>query len=152
MPASIVIHTIAPAEARPIRHKVLRAGLPFNTTIWPEDDSPESIHLGAFWDGHLMGIVSLFHTAPPDGAPGPACQLRGMAVLEKARGQGLGKRLAEECIHRARAAGAATLWCNARANAKEFYARFGFQVIGEPFDLPDIGPHYRMLRDLTQRS
>jgi hypothetical protein len=35
-------------------------------------------------------------------------------------------------------------WCNARAGSFGFYERFGFRRDGEPFELPDIGPHYRM--------
>lgn len=149
MPSSVTIENIHAARTRTIRHEVLRSGLPFETTLWNGDEHPETIHLGAFLDGQLAGVVSLYPAAPPGGVQGAAWQLRGMAVLEAVRGRGIGTRLVEESIARAREAGASVLWCNARASAKAFYARFGFQVQGEAFDLPDIGSHYRMLCDLT---
>ncbi|MFN9985537.1 MAG: GNAT family N-acetyltransferase [Pirellula sp.] len=36
------------------------------------------------------------------------------------------------------------LWCNARESAVSFYAKYGWRVEGEPFEIPKIGPHYVM--------
>ena len=36
------------------------------------------------------------------------------------------------------------VWCNARTPARGFYERYGFVAEGEEFELPDIGPHFRM--------
>jgi GNAT superfamily N-acetyltransferase len=56
--------------------------------------------------------------------------------------------LLEACATAAREAGAAWLWCNARAPAIGFYARNGFTTKGGFFDIPTAGPHVRMLRPL----
>lgn len=36
------------------------------------------------------------------------------------------------------------LWCNARESAVSFYAKYGWSVEGELFEIPKIGPHYVM--------
>jgi predicted GNAT family N-acyltransferase len=38
------------------------------------------------------------------------------------------------------------LWCNARTSARDFYAGLGWTVVSEAFDIPDVGPHVRMVR------
>ncbi len=40
------------------------------------------------------------------------------------------------------------MWFNARTPAVPFYRAHGFQVRGEEFILPDIGPHYFMWREI----
>jgi len=36
------------------------------------------------------------------------------------------------------------LWCKARQNAVGFYKACGWNVVGEAFDIPGIGQHYKM--------
>jgi len=45
--------------------------------------------------------------------------------------------------------GGGLLWCNARVPAVAFYERAGFEVRGEPWDEPHIGPHVAMLRRVS---
>jgi predicted GNAT family N-acyltransferase len=45
--------------------------------------------------------------------------------------------------------GATRLWCNARTPAVGFYERHGWTTVGEEFDVPPIGPHYRMVRSTS---
>ena len=33
------------------------------------------------------------------------------------------------------------LWCNARTTAFEFYEKMGFTIVGDEFDIPNLGPH-----------
>ena len=33
------------------------------------------------------------------------------------------------------------LWCNARITAFGFYEKMGFKILGERFDIPNLGPH-----------
>jgi predicted GNAT family N-acyltransferase len=40
------------------------------------------------------------------------------------------------------------VWCNARTPAVGLYAREGFAIEGEEFELPEIGPHVVMTRSL----
>jgi GNAT superfamily N-acetyltransferase len=71
-------------------------------------------------------------------------QLRGMATAEEARNGGLGGALVHACTAYARNQNAQVLWCNARIVALEFYRKLGFDTIGPQFDVPDVGPHFRM--------
>ena len=32
-------------------------------------------------------------------------------------------------------------WCNARVTAFGFYEKMGFTILGEAFDIPNLGPH-----------
>lgn len=123
---------------RDLRQRVLYSHLPAARTVYPGDDNPANLHLGAFTpDGTLIGICSLF--ALDDGS----YQLRGMAVDPQARGQGVGALLVEEAqriAYRERR----PLWCNARQVAVAFYERMGWRKEGERFDITGIGPHYVM--------
>lgn len=141
----IVVRAIPVHEARPIRHAVLRSGLPFATAIWAGDDAPDTRHFGAFSSGELTGVATLLRKAWPGAETDAAWQLRGMAVLASWQRHGIGTRLLEACITQAREEPGALLWCNARASARAFYERMRFSVDGEAFEVPEIGPHYRMI-------
>ena len=57
-------------------------------------------------------------------------QIRYMAVAEQARGQGLGRRIAEYLEGIARERGARAIVLNARETVAGFYAAMGYEVIG----------------------
>ena len=67
---------------------------------------------------------------------------------EAARGAGLGRLVLEECFAVVRERGGSVLWCNARLVAVPFYARLGMAPVGPEFDIPGIGPHYVMWREV----
>jgi GNAT superfamily N-acetyltransferase len=72
-----------------------------------------------------------------------------MATLPEVRGAGFGKALLDACVAAARENGAAILWCNARTSAADFYAKNGWRIVGAEFDIPTVGPHFRMSRALA---
>jgi ribosomal protein S18 acetylase RimI-like enzyme len=72
-----------------------------------------------------------------------------MATLPEVRGRGYGGLLLERCVGHAVNHGGRVLWCNARAAAVGFYRRYAFTTRGDPFDIPDLGPHYLMSRPLA---
>lgn len=39
---------------------------------------------------------------------------------------------------------------NARENAVKFYSNLGYQIIGDAYDIKDIGLHYRMFKNLNE--
>jgi GNAT superfamily N-acetyltransferase len=143
------IRPITAEETIPLRHAILRAGLPRETAIFPGDEAVSSRHFGAFAEGQFMGVATI-HFVPLLDQPDfdSAYQLRGMATTEDMRGQGAGRALVEACVEAARRAGAQWIWCNARTPAVGFYAKYGFQTAGGIFDIPTAGPHVRMLRAL----
>ena len=142
--ATFHIRRIDAAETRPLRHAILRPNQPFEATVYPLDDQPESGHFGAFLENRLVGVASVFHEARPGDGDPRAWRLRGMATYEEHRGQGIGSALMQACLGHIRNHGGATLWFNARTTAAGFYRRFGFIVQGEVFDIEGIGPHVVM--------
>lgn len=140
------IRAIAAAETIAVRWPVLRPGFPRESAIFDGDDLATTAHFGAFDDGRLVGVASLF-LAPMPGRPEaiPALQLRGMATLPEVRGRGFGRELLEACVAHAQERAAALLWCNARTGAAPFYERHGWEKCSGEFDIPTVGPHFRMI-------
>jgi ribosomal protein S18 acetylase RimI-like enzyme len=135
------------AEILPIRHQVLRAGRPLETARYANDEGAGVVHLGAYRDGELLAVGSLYVVQMP-GRPGVAAiQIRGVATLPKARGTGLGTALMAAAREYAREKGARILWCNARVSAAGFYRKLGFEIVSEEFEIPNIGPHYLMVQN-----
>jgi ribosomal protein S18 acetylase RimI-like enzyme len=42
------------------------------------------------------------------------------------------------------------VWCNARSPVVGFYEKLGFKIIGNRFEIPEIGPHFLMVKDLME--
>jgi GNAT superfamily N-acetyltransferase len=88
-------------------------------------------------EGALVGSVLLYPAGGDLGAPGGGKamtlawpEVRLLAVAPAARGSGAGRRLMEECIRRARAAGAAALTLHTTDMmrvAMQLYERMGFE-------------------------
>ncbi|HRX84490.1 MAG TPA: GNAT family N-acetyltransferase [Phycisphaerae bacterium] len=135
---------------RPLRHSVLRTGRPFSTCIWDGDDLPDTRHFAACSGDEVVGIATLLHR-PHAAAPGAgAWQLRGMATDPQHQGRGIGAALLAFLLdHCHRRDGGTVVWCNARVGASGFYRRHGFEIVGDEFVIPEIGPHYVMRRRLA---
>jgi GNAT superfamily N-acetyltransferase len=146
---AVEVRIVKATETWPLRLAVLRPGRPIEAAQFPGDDAATTRHFGAFRDGSLLGIASLYLAEMPDQPGSTAYQLRGMATAPEARGLGLGRALVHACLAFTRANGGRLLWCNARTVAVEFYRKLGFAVIGGEFELPDVGPHFRMLLPAT---
>ncbi len=114
------------------------------STVYPGDEMPDTVHLGAFDGDHLVGIASLYRE--PRSGMARGWRLRGMATAPEIRGQGFGAAILAACLDHAAADGGAEVWCNARQTAIGFYRRAGFDPIGEEFEVEDIGPHVVMAR------
>ena len=135
---------ITAAETWPLRLAVLRPGRPIEAAQFPGDDAETTRHFGAFRDGSLLGIASLYLAEMPEQPGLRAFQLRGMATALEARGLGLGCALVHACLAFTREQGAQMVWCNARTSAAGFYSKLGFETVGGEFEIPDVGPHFRM--------
>lgn len=141
------------ARILPLRHRVLRPGLPADSANFDGDAEPPTIHLAAIdGGGAVVGCLSLVRRPwVVDGAAEPAWQLRGMAVDAAWRSAGVGRLLlahADERIFQATRQDGFTglVWCNARSPAVGFYARHGWETVGPEFEIPTAGPHHRMLK------
>ncbi len=143
------IRRVSAAEVRPLRQIVLRPGRPFAETAFPGDEDAGTAHFGAQRGAELVAVATLLDAPHPERAGARACQVRGMASHPSVRGAGFGAALLAACVEEAARRGASLIWCNAREAALGFYLRAGFVATGERFEIPGIGPHYRMHLELS---
>jgi GNAT superfamily N-acetyltransferase len=146
-----VIRQVSAAETRPLRQVILRPHQRVEELVYPGDDSPDAAHFGAFLNGELVGIASVYHEPPHGEANEAAWRLRGMAVVPQLHRKGIGSRLLRACIDHARQRGGKMMWFNARTPVVPFYRAHGFQVRGTEFELSGIGPHYFMRSEIGSR-
>ncbi len=144
------IRFIGVEETLPLRTEVLLNGRPPRDRYFPEDRAPENFHLGSFHEGRLIGIASFYAEGLKDQA-GPGYRLRGMAVATAFRNRGVGRVLLDFAAGvLAGGKKADYLWCNARRVACRFYLANDFSFISDEFDIPEAGPHRRMIRCLRR--
>jgi len=143
------VRPIIAAETWPLRRSELRPGRPLAAAQFTGDDLPTTKHFGAFRSGELVGIASLFLADMSEHPGVSALQLRGMAAAPAVRGVGFGRALVEACLAFALASRKPLIWCNARTSAVEFYRKLGWEILGEEFDVPDVGPHFHMWRQVA---
>jgi ribosomal protein S18 acetylase RimI-like enzyme len=143
----MALRRISVAEARILRDRVLRADGPASRSIYPGDDAPDTLHLGAFVNDRLAAVATVCHESMPGTSDESAWRLRGMATSEEFRRRGLGKRLAERSVAHATDYRGTVLWCSARIVTVPFYRSLGFKEHGETFHLPEYsGEVYILMR------
>ena len=131
-----------------LRHRELRPGLPRVAAEFEGDAEPRTRHFGAFDGAEAVGCVSLM---PSTWEGQAAYQLRGMATQADRVGRGVGTALLSFAVEAiARESTATWLWCNARVAAAGFYEKAGWRIVSDIFDVPTVGPHYRMVRALPR--
>lgn len=148
MTEKIEVRALGAEDVRSLRHRVLRPGRPFEETRFEGDAARGTAHFGAFRDGALLAVATLLDAQHPERPAARACQVRGMASDPSVRGLGFGAAVLAACEGEARRRRAELLWCNAREAAAGFYERAGFVATGDRFEIPGIGPHFRMHREL----
>jgi len=133
----------APLEAIvDLRHRILRAGLPRETAIFPGEDLPDKLHFAAYMQGMVIGCATLH---PAVFELQPAFQLRGMAVDPAYQRLGVGRELiaaAEACAQQVEIS---VLWANCRTPAVPFYEKMGWKIISDEFMVETAGPHFKMV-------
>ena len=136
----------------PLRHMVLRKNQPIETCYYPEDLDDGVFHLGAMQGEQVIAIASFYPQSCPSINATSAYRLRGMASHPDWRGKGVALQLLQSGINECKSLAADLLWFNARTEAVGFYKRLNFDIKGEEFDIPQIGPHYLMYRHLTREE
>ncbi|MER5969439.1 GNAT family N-acetyltransferase [Streptomyces sp. NPDC002055] len=142
------------SEIFELRRSVLRAGLPAETAVFPEDSDPDVFHIAAYdGSGALRACGTFFPDPLPEAAaPGgrtPAYRFRGLASDPEVRGQGYGQAVLAAGLAEIGARDVRHVWCNGRTPATGFYQRQGFTRLGEEFVLDPGGAHYVFVRELT---
>lgn len=93
--------------------------------------------------GHAQGCVALRPWTPPG-----TCEIKRLYVRPAARGQALGRRLAEAAIELARQAGYTRMLLDTLATmraARRLYAELGFRPVAPYYDNPLPGTAYMAL-------
>lgn len=115
-------------------------------SLYPELDGrdlqPETEHIWYPPSGEPQGYLRLL--PEPDGG----WRIGRVCTTSAARGTGLGKRLMAAALDRI---GDAPAVLDAQTYAQEFYARFGFEPEGEPYDDEGI-EHITMRRRAVEHS
>lgn len=144
------IKEIPALETFSVRHPVLRPGKNIETCHFDGDNLESTRHFGYFEAEKLAGVASLFETTTPLLPKQNQFQLRGMAVLQEYQKRGIGEALVKFAENDAILRNGKMIWFNAREIAVPFYQKLGYKIIGEPFDIGDIGKHYVMYRGLNE--
>ena len=144
------IKFISAKETHAVRHPVLRLGKPIETCVFNGDDLENTFHLGIFLDRKLVGVSSFFKNSHPNLPQENQYQLRGMAILKDYQKKGLGKLILNYGEHIIKKKNTQIIWCNAREIAVNFYKNNGYNTIGKPFNINNIGLHYIMLKDFNK--
>ena len=104
---------------------------------WDFDDAT-AVHAVLFdTSGQALGTARLLQ--PQAGV----AKIGRMAVLREHRGQGFGQRLLQAMVSMARYRHDQEVVLSAQRSAEGFYAQYGFEPVGEPYDEVGI-PHVAM--------
>lgn len=132
-----------------VRHPVLRANRPVEECYFEGDELPSTTHFGLFDQDNLVGVLSVFENKHPNFNEGKVFQIRGMALLKEYQNKNLGVILLNEAEAYVNTQKGTVIWFNAREKAVNFYKKNGFQIEGTLFEIPQIGSHYLMFKQLT---
>jgi len=131
-----------------VRLDILRKGMTLDDCHFSGDNDPESIHFAALDNDRIIGCCTLT-VNPQSEIKNSYYQLRGMAVLEDYQGSGIGRKLLYGAEYKLIELGRKVLWFNARTSAVGFYQKYGYQVLGNEFEIEGVGPHYKMFKEIS---
>ena len=138
----IEIEKITAFETIIVRHPVLRPGRPIESCHFDGDDLPTTSHFGLYFENQLAAVISAFKAQNKLFSEENQYQIRGMAVLSEFQKKGFGEALLEYCENEIRLKSGDLIWFNARETAIGFYEKSGYEILGDQFEIPDVGPHY----------
>lgn len=133
-------------EVRPVKNEtelddlyyqrwlVLRAPLGMDRGTEKDKYDNSAFHLVAVCNDFVIGSARLRELSEELGS------IAYLSVLPEFRNQGIGTKLIERLIEKAKEKNLKSLRLMSRMSAFRFYQRLGFSDIGEPFDFLDI-PH-----------
>lgn len=131
-----------------VRHKVLRVGKPIESCNFQGDNDSTTLHFGIFKNHNTIACLSLMKAKHDLIGDKSSYQLRGMAVLPQYRGNNLGTQLLLKAEQHMAKSGVKTIWCNVRKTAIQFYVKNHYTQLGNVFDIPNVGPHVLMNKNL----
>lgn len=141
------ISKIKAEDTYKLRKAVLRQGMTLSHKM-DGDHKVDTVHLGLF-ESDLLVCIASFMKSSRDDFKGTQYQLRGMGTSKAFQGKGYGTMLMKKAEKLLTSKGAEVIWCNARVNALDFYRKLGYEIRGEVFDVPQVGPHFVMFKKLV---
>ncbi|MFT4678441.1 MAG: putative GNAT family N-acyltransferase [Litorivivens sp.] len=143
------VKIIQSEETRPLRFKVLwQHKANEESCVLDIDTRRDAIHIGAFEQGNLVSVASLFQMNNNALDHEKQYRLRAMASDPDFSGKGAGREVVLFSINLLREQGNDVLWCDAREVALGFYEKLGFKVLSDWYEVPEIGPHKLMAYEL----
>lgn len=143
-----MIDYISTEEALDLRNRVLRNNAGLDKCVFPTDELDGNFHLGRFVDHKIVSIATFYPEDDEQHGSG-GFRLRGMATDPEFSGKGYGSDLINFAINELRSANASYIWCHARSSAIGFYEKLGFEVVSEEFEVKGIGPHFKMIKNIS---
>jgi len=137
-----IIKEILAKETHRVRHPILRQGRPIEDCIFTGDQEATTVHLGAYLDDNLVGVLSAYKKNHPAFNNLKSYQIRGVAVLTDFHRKGIGNELMDDIEKRMMEREIDLIWLNARIAALDFYTSLAYHQKGEAFEIDDIGTHY----------
>jgi GNAT superfamily N-acetyltransferase len=145
------VEFILQEETLYLRSHVLRPGQDIANCIYPMDFDSKTFHLGIrnqsgkiICNGTFVNEVSPLFLNSKN-----MYRLRGMATDFSEQQKGCGKMLLQFAEKELTRRDSEYLWFNARTVAIGFYEKLGYQIKGNEFDIPTVGPHYVMWKKLS---
>ena len=145
---AIEIKSVYADKIRPLRHAELRKGQDFSTTSYFKDYEEGTFHMAFIVDDKPLTCATFYPEKTMKVKSDNAYRLRGMATDSSFQRKGFASDLMEESFKELKKRECDMLWCNARLVAVDFYKSVGFKVIGDLFEISEIGPHYYMYKEI----
>ena len=141
-----MIREIKSFETYSVRNEVLRKGKPIETCYFDGDDAETTMHFGLEHHTGIIGVVSVYQIKNKLFDDEIQFQLRGMAILETYQQKGYGALLIERTEKYCFEKKASVIWFNAREKAVPFYKKNGYTIIGDSFEIENVGTHFVMFK------
>lgn len=124
---------------RALRHTLFFKAHGLPPTVLDDEQEAGADHLVAVNDGAVVAYGRLFDLGCG------VFQISQMVVAPSRQSEGLGHRVLQALVCRARKAGATVITLKSRLTAEPFYAKAGFQRLGRPFPSKKTAvPHVNM--------
>lgn len=152
--APIRVEEVTAEEVRPLRLKYLRPGSPPESVRYECDALPTTRHYAV--RDEAGKVVAVGTTHPEDRLAGlapylsPGMRIRGLAVDDEWRGRGVAAAVLEHMLAWGREHGLREAWGNARAANEAFFRRHGFREVSSAYEVPGVGVHMVVARDLSR--
>ena len=122
---------------------------PATDHLWELFQRNRSFYFVAEMDGEIVGGGGIF---PTEGLPEEFCELVKMYLLPQARGIGLGKKIIELCLEKARELGYRIIYLESMPElrrALKIYEKFGFTYLCAPMgNSGHFGCDLHMIKEL----